>query len=321
MRCDTFIFRGVLSAFTILIVLSLSFINPSLATIGTPHIIYGKISNSGGTPPVEDSLKIYAYIPSRPGELLDKSTVGCGYDVFLNDGWLWFESGNYLTPWSINENLRIIAVYDIQPIETGVIDLVFNSLGSQLLSDLRLSSGDHVGPMASKSMANGANPASIPQGTASITLTATIDDSFSGNSNTQGAEYFIDADPGIGLGTIMTPQDGSFNSSQEGVSASINTYSWTEGSTHSIYVRGKDSANNWGTTHMVAVSVTKPQKIKGDLDRDGDVDNNDLNILLSYRNKPASACPDCDLDGDSMITVLDARKLVLLCTRPRCATQ
>ena len=28
-----------------------------------------------------------------------------------------------------------------------------------------------------------------------------------------------------------------------------------------------------------------------------------------------------DLDGDGMITALDARKLVLLCTRLRCATQ
>jgi hypothetical protein len=59
----------------------------------------------------------------------------------------------------------------------------------------------------------------------------------------------------------------------------------------------------------------------GDFDGDNDVDQNDVNILLSYRNKPASACPTCDLDGDGMITALDARKLVLLCTRPRCATQ
>jgi hypothetical protein len=60
--------------------------------------------------------------------------------------------------------------------------------------------------------------------------------------------------------------------------------------------------------------------IIGDFDNDGDVDQNDLNKLLSYRNKPVSACPSCDLDGDGIITVLDSRKLVLLCTRPRCAT-
>jgi hypothetical protein len=70
-----------------------------------------------------------------------------------------------------------------------------------------------------------------------------------------------------------------------------------------------------------ALIVATPSIIPGDLDNDGDVDQNDLNILLSYRNKPASSCPKCDLDGDGMITVLDARKLVLLCTRPRCATE
>ena len=28
--------------------------------------------------------------------------------------------------------------------------------------------------------------------------------------------------------------------------------------------------------------------------------------------------PECDIDGDGTITVLDARKLVLLCTCPSC---
>ncbi|MEW6214430.1 MAG: PKD domain-containing protein, partial [Nitrospirota bacterium] len=69
----------------------------------------------------------------------------------------------------------------------------------------------------------------------------------------------------------------------------------------------------------VAVTVVSECNVRGDLDDDCDVDKNDLNILLLYRNKPASNCPDCDLDGDGKITALDARKLVLLCTRPRCA--
>ena len=69
------------------------------------------------------------------------------------------------------------------------------------------------------------------------------------------------------------------------------------------------------------VKPVSVEGIIGDLDNDGDIDRNDLNVILSYRNQEASACPECDLDGDGVITVLDARKLVLMCTRPRCAIE
>lgn len=60
----------------------------------------------------------------------------------------------------------------------------------------------------------------------------------------------------------------------------------------------------------------------GDLDKDNDVDRDDMNILMASRNQPANEVDDPkDLDGDGTITVLDARKLRLLCTRNRCATQ
>jgi len=62
----------------------------------------------------------------------------------------------------------------------------------------------------------------------------------------------------------------------------------------------------------------------GDINRDNSVDRNDLNLLLLDRNKSVndSACGlGCDLDADGLITILDSRKLVLLCTRPRCATE
>jgi len=82
-----------------------------------------------------------------------------------------------------------------------------------------------------------------------------------------------------------------------------------------------------GQTTILAKNIpisdipTEPYVITVDLDNDNDIDQDDLNILLTYRNQPASECPECDLDGDGIITVLDARKLVLLCTRPGCATE
>jgi hypothetical protein len=60
-----------------------------------------------------------------------------------------------------------------------------------------------------------------------------------------------------------------------------------------------------------------------DFDGDGDIDLDDINILLADLNRAVkdSACGvQCDLDKDGKITALDARLLVLRCTRPGCAT-
>lgn len=59
----------------------------------------------------------------------------------------------------------------------------------------------------------------------------------------------------------------------------------------------------------------------GDIDGDGDVDRDDINLILAVRNQPASGADDPrDLDGDGVITVLDARIAATMCTRPGCAT-
>ncbi len=68
-------------------------------------------------------------------------------------------------------------------------------------------------------------------------------------------------------------------------------------------------------------SATCSDELPGDLDGDGDVDKGDATLLVGFRNMPLGSCVRCDLDGDGSITVLDGRKLTLLCTRPRCAMQ
>ncbi len=65
------------------------------------------------------------------------------------------------------------------------------------------------------------------------------------------------------------------------------------------------------------IEVTLPS-LPGDLDHDGDVDRDDVNIVMGYRNQSAEVCPECDIDGDGKITVLDARKVIIMCTCPRC---
>jgi hypothetical protein len=63
-------------------------------------------------------------------------------------------------------------------------------------------------------------------------------------------------------------------------------------------------------------------ELKGDLNGDGDVDQDDLDILLKALNTAATGPGDPrDLNGDGRIDALDARILTTLCSRPRCSVQ
>jgi PKD repeat protein len=74
-----------------------------------------------------------------------------------------------------------------------------------------------------------------------------------------------------------------------------------------------------GEPVTVTITATEGEEpALGDLNGNNVVDMADLNIILSHRNQSVDVCPECDLYGDGMITALDARKLVLLCTCPRC---
>lgn len=95
-----------------------------------------------------------------------------------------------------------------------------------------------------------------------VVLTGVVNDArFSNNNgveptqNIAAAEYYIDTPPWDGGTPIaMQPSDGSFNSPAEGVTANLNTNS-LPGGRHLLYVRGRDTANNWGPVSAVFLYV------------------------------------------------------------------
>ena len=60
-------------------------------------------------------------------------------------------------------------------------------------------------------------------------------------------------------------------------------------------------------------------KLVPDLDGDGDVDNNDVQIVVAARNTVALNNDPRDINRDGVINVADVRALSLQCTRARCA--
>jgi len=69
-------------------------------------------------------------------------------------------------------------------------------------------------------------------------------------------EYYIDTPPWItGANAIaMSPSDGSFNSTSENVTASVNTSGWSNGR-HTLFLRSKDAAGNWGAVSAIFLTV------------------------------------------------------------------
>ena len=110
---------------------------------------------------------------------------------------------------------------------------------------------DTTGPVTSGVTAS-PNPTA---GVTSVTLTATISDVTTGGSNIAAAEYFIDS-PGIGgSGIPMSASDGSFDSPTEAVTTTVDVSGLS--GTHTLYVHGKDSADNWGDTSSTQLNITE----------------------------------------------------------------
>ena len=82
------------------------------------------------------------------------------------------------------------------------------------------------------------------------------------------------------------------------------------------------SATFTGVAHLsVVVGFIPEELLLGDLNGDGSVNIDDMNILFDKIRSPPPHDPIFDLNEDGVVNIADARKLVTLCTRPGCATE
>jgi hypothetical protein len=95
------------------------------------------------------------------------------------------------------------------------------------------------------------NPVPVDPPTA-IHLTANVDDSTTGGSNIDSAEYNING----GAWQDMTASDGDFDEVSEDVEATIDTF--TEPDVHEICVLGTDTATNTGPEECILLAVYDP---------------------------------------------------------------
>jgi FtsP/CotA-like multicopper oxidase with cupredoxin domain len=106
---------------------------------------------------------------------------------------------------------------------------------------------------------NGSNP--------SVRVTASFDDTATGNSLITGAEGFIDAIGANGSGFPFAAADGFFNATTENGYADIplTTVAQLSAGDHTIYVHGKDAAGNWGATSSTILTVDKTPPAVGSI--------------------------------------------------------
>lgn len=130
-----------------------------------------------------------------------------------------------------------------------------------LLYAAKVTRTPYMTPLGPDTINLAVSSSSVPAGTV-VTLTGVANDtrykSGSGEATQAiaAAEYYLDTPPWVAGATAfsMSASDGTFNSTSETVTASVNTNGWSNGR-HTLYLRSKDAANNWGAVSAIFLTV------------------------------------------------------------------
>jgi Multicopper oxidase len=170
-------------------------------------------------------------------------------------------SGN---PMNLNKTAPIVSLTGTIPTgQSGVISVHARDAAGNwgAFATITLSI-DAAGPATTGVAANpSANNGSYGQSSsnASVRVSATFDDSASGNSAIAAGEGFIDTVGADGAGFPFAATDGVFNAPSETGYADIplTTINLLGTGNHTIYVHGKDAAGNWGATSSITYLIDK----------------------------------------------------------------
>ena len=120
----------------------------------------------------------------------------------------------------------------------------------------------YMTPLGPDALSLALSGSQVPAGTA-VTLSGSINDTRyrSGygepTQNIAAAEYYVDIPPwGTGATAhAMAASDGSFSSTVEAVTATVDTTGWSMGK-HLLFVRGEDASGNWGAFTGIFLTIT-----------------------------------------------------------------
>lgn len=116
---------------------------------------------------------------------------------------------------------------------------------------------DQWGPVVSNVIAT----PSPTRGATTVSVAASISDLTTGSSAVQGAALVVNNSARVTVYTgSMSSKDGRFDESIEDVTATLNVAAWALGD-YTIYIRGQDSAGNWGNYGSSVLRVTALPKM------------------------------------------------------------
>jgi murein DD-endopeptidase MepM/ murein hydrolase activator NlpD len=113
---------------------------------------------------------------------------------------------------------------------------------------------------------------------------------------------------------ITDPDDWKYETAQKGYASGLTTGYLTEQGRFFFPARWVIRSESVAFVEKLIAQMVDGRI--GDVNGDGCVDMADIQLIRGFIN--TSNCLDCDLDGDGGVTILDMRKALTLCEKPRC---